>query len=64
MKTEKRLDSAKEELAAKLEALSAQAAGANPEIRERIERVLDVRNEFAEREQKLNHARELTRQAR
>lgn len=63
-KSEKRLDSAKQELAAKLETLRAQASGANPEVRTRIEqRIVDVRNEFAEREQKLNRARELTRQA-
>ncbi len=63
-KSEKRLDSAKQELAAKIDALLAQASGASPEIRNRIEqRMADVRNEFAEREQKLNRARELTRQA-
>ena len=63
-KSEKRLDNAKQELAAKLEALRAQASGANPEVRTRIEqRIVDVRNEFTEREQKLNRARELTRQA-
>ena len=63
-KAEKRLESAKQELDAKIEALRAQAVGANPEVRDRIEqRIVDVRNEFAEREQKLNRARDLTRQA-
>jgi uncharacterized membrane protein len=63
-KSEQRLDSAKQELAAKIEALRAQASGANPEVRNRIEqRIADVRNEFAEREQKLERARELTQQA-
>ena len=63
-KAEKRLESAKQELDAKIEALRAQASSANPEVRNRIEqRIVDVRNEFAEREQKLNRARELTRQA-
>ena len=63
-KAEKRLESAKQELDAKIEALRAQASGANPEVRNRIEqRIADVRNQFAEREQKLNRARELTRQA-
>lgn len=59
-----RLDSAKRELAAKVDALLAQATGARPEVRTRIEqRIADVRREFAERERKLEHARELTQQA-
>ncbi len=63
-KSEKRLDSAKEELAAKIQALRAQASGASPEVRNRIEaRIVDVTNEFVEREQKLERAKELTRQA-
>ncbi len=63
-KSEKRLDTAKQELAAKIDALLVQASGAKPEVRTRIEqRIADARNEFAEREQKLNRARELTRQA-
>jgi uncharacterized membrane protein len=63
-KSELRLDGAKQELAAKIEALRAQASGANREVRDRIEqRIVDVTNEFADREQKLNRARELTRQA-
>ncbi len=37
---------------------------AKPEVRRRIEqRMTDLRNEFAEREQKLTRATELTRQA-
>ncbi len=63
-KSEKRLDSAKQELAAKIEALRAQASGANPEVRNRIaQRIIDISNEFAEREEKLTRARALTRQA-
>jgi uncharacterized membrane protein len=63
-KSEKRLDSAKQELAAKVDALLVQASGAKPEVRTRIEqRIADVRNEFTEREQKLQRARELTQQA-
>jgi uncharacterized membrane protein len=63
-KAEKRLESAKQELNAKIEALRAQASGAKPEVRSRIEqRIVEMRNDFAEREQKLNRARELTRQA-
>jgi len=63
-KSEKRLDSARKELNAKVEALLAQASGATPEVRSRIERRIDeVRSEFAEREQKLERARDLTRQA-
>lgn len=63
-KSEKRLDSVKQELDAKIEALLAQASGAKPEVRRRIEqRMTDLRNEFAEREQKLARASELTRQA-
>ncbi len=55
---------AKQELDAKIEALLAQASGAKPEVRKRIEqRMAEVRDEFAEREQKLERARELTRQA-
>jgi uncharacterized membrane protein len=63
-KSEKRLDSVKQELDAKIEALLAQASGARPEVRRRIEqRMTDLRNEFAEREQKLTRATELRRQA-
>ena len=63
-KSEKRLDSARKELSAKVEALLSQASGAGPEVRSRIEqRMIEVRSEFAEREQKLERARELTRQA-
>ncbi len=63
-KSEKRLDSARKELNAKVEALLSQASGASPEVRSRIEqRMIEVRGEFAEREQKLERARELTRQA-
>ncbi len=63
-KSEKRLDSAKQELAAKIDALLVQASGAKPEVRTRIEqRIADVRSEFAERERKLERARELTQQA-
>ena len=63
-KSEKRLDSTRQELNAKVEALLAQASGATPEVRSRIERRIDeVRSEFAERERKLEHARQLTQQA-
>lgn len=63
-KSEKRLDSARQELNAKVEALLAQASGATPEVKSRIERrMVEVRSEFAEREQKLKRARELTNQA-
>jgi uncharacterized membrane protein len=63
-KSEKRLDSAKQELAAKVDALLVQASGAKPEVRTRIEqRIADARSEFAERERKLERARELTQQA-
>jgi uncharacterized membrane protein len=63
-KSEKRLDRARLELSAKIEALLAQASGASSEVRSRIERrMAEVRSEFAEREQKLKRARELTRQA-
>jgi len=63
-KSEKKLDGAKKELNAKIEALLAQASGATPEVRSRIEqRMSDIRGEFADREQKLQRARELTRQA-
>jgi uncharacterized membrane protein len=63
-KSERRLDSVKQELAAKIEALRAQASGANPEVRDRIaQRIVDIGNEFAEREEKLNRAKALTRQA-
>jgi hypothetical protein len=63
-KSEKRLDSARQELTAKLLALRAQAAVANAEVGNRIEqRIVELTNEFAEREEKLNRARELTRQA-
>ncbi len=62
--SEKRLDASKEELEAKMDALLAQAAGAKPEVRERIQRrMADIRSEFAEREQKLLRAKELTREA-
>lgn len=62
-KSEKKLDASKEELEAKMDALLAQAAGAKPEVRERIQRrMADVRSEFAEREQKLLRAKELTRE--
>jgi len=55
---------AKQELDAKIEALLAQAAGAKPEVRSRIEqRMAEVRSEFAERQHKLERARELARQA-
>ncbi len=55
---------AKQELDAKIEALLAQASGAKPEVRARIEqRMAEVRDEFAERQRKLERARELTRQA-
>ncbi len=63
-KAEKRLESAKQELDAKIEALRAQASGAKPEVRSRIERrTAEMRNDFAEREQKLERAKALTRQA-
>ena len=63
-RTERQLDTAKQELDAKIEALLAQASGAKGEVRDRIEqRLAAVRSEFAEREQKLNRARELTREA-
>ncbi len=63
-KAEKRLESAKKELDAKIEALRAQASGAKPEVRSRIEqRIAEMREDFAGREQKLEHAKELTRQA-
>lgn len=63
-KSEKRLDSAKQELDVKVNALLVQASGAKPEVRTRIEqRIADVRNEFVERERKLERARELTQQA-
>lgn len=63
-KSGKRLDSAKQELAAKVDALLVQASGAKPEVRTRIEqRIVGVRSEFAERARKLEHARELTQQA-
>lgn len=63
-KSEKRLYSARQELNAKVEALLAQASGATPEVKSRIERrMVEVRSEFAEREQKLERARELTNQA-
>lgn len=63
-KSEKRLDGARQELAAKVDALLVQASGAKPEVRTRIEqRIADVRSEFAERERKLERARELTQQA-
>jgi uncharacterized membrane protein len=63
-KSEKRLDGVKQELDAKVKALLAQASGAEPEVRRRIERrITDLCNEFAEREQKLIRATELTRQA-
>ncbi len=55
---------AKQELDANIEALLAQASGAKPEGRARIEqRMAEVRAEFAERQRKLERARELTRQA-
>ncbi len=55
---------AKQELDAKIEALLAQASGAKPEVRARIEqRMAEVRDELAERQRKLERARELTRQA-
>ena len=58
------LDTAKQELGGKIQALLAQATGAAPEVRERIERrMAEVRTELAEREQKLERARELARQA-
>jgi len=61
---ERRLDCARQELDAKIEALLAQASGATPAVRKRIEqRMADLRDEFAEREQKLTRAGELTRQA-
>lgn len=63
-KSEKRLDGARQELNAKVEKLLAQASGASPDVRGRIERrMAEVRGEFAEREQKLERARELTKQA-
>ena len=63
-KSEKRLDGARQELNAKIEALRAQASEAGAEARSRIEeRMAEVRRDFAEREQKLKQARELTRQA-
>ncbi len=58
------LDTAKQELDGKIQALLAQATGAAPEVRERIERrMAEVRAELAVREQKLERARELARQA-
>jgi len=63
-KAETRLDGARQELNAKIEALLAQASGASSEVRSRVElRMAEVRSEFAERKQKLERARELTRQA-
>jgi uncharacterized membrane protein len=63
-KSEKKLDGVKGELDAKIEALLAQASGARPEVRRRIEqRMTELRSEFAEREQKLARAKELTREA-
>ena len=63
-KSEQRLDGARQELNAKIEALLAQASGAIPEVQSRIERrMAEVRSEFAEREQKLERARELIKQA-
>jgi uncharacterized membrane protein len=62
--SERLLENDMEELDAKLAALDEQAKKAKPEVRSRIEhRIADLRNEFAEREQKLDRARELTRQA-
>jgi len=62
-KAAKRLDAAKQELDAKLEALQAQASGAKPEVRSRIDqRIADIRKEFAKREEILTRAKELARQ--
>lgn len=58
------LDASKAELNAKIDALLAQASGAKPEVRERIEqRIAGVRREFAERDEKLSRAKDLARQA-
>jgi uncharacterized membrane protein len=63
-RTEQQIDTAKEELDAKIAALREQASGAKKEVRDRIEqRLVAARKEFAEREQKRLRARELTREA-
>ncbi len=62
--SDEQVDSSSQELNAKVDALLAQASGASAEVRSRIERrIADIRDEFAAREQKLERARELTRQA-
>jgi len=59
-----RLDQTKQELQAKLHALEEQAAKAKPETKALIsQRVAELRGDFAEREQKLARAYDLTREA-
>jgi uncharacterized membrane protein len=63
-RSDEQLDSSSQELNAKIEALLAQASGASSEARIRIGRRMgEVRSEFAERQQKLERALKLTRQA-
>jgi len=63
-RSDEQLESSSQELNAKVEALLAQASSASPEARIRIGRRLgEVRSEFAERQQELERALKLTRQA-
>jgi uncharacterized membrane protein len=63
-KAMQRLDEAKQELSAKIQALEEQAASATPEVRDRIEqRMVAMKEDFRKREQKLNHAYELAKEA-
>jgi uncharacterized membrane protein len=63
-KARQRLDDTKEEMEEKLRALEAQAQKAKPEVKGQIEhRIAEIRNEFGQRERKLEHAWELAQEA-
>lgn len=63
-KARQRLQQKKDELNAKIQALQAQATKAKPDVKSRIDqRIAELRNELAAREQKLNHAFELAEEA-
>ncbi len=63
-KARESVDRIKQEMEAKLEILRDQAAGAKPEVRDRVERrIADVRKDLEQREEKLQRAYELTRRA-
>lgn len=63
-KARRRLDDSKHELDEKLQTLEDQASKATPEVRTDVEeRIVELRNDFAERERKLSHALDMAQEA-